>query len=603
MGAARDYRSHNPDISGAVLVTDGAACYSGTEFAAGLGWIGLLSGLFISVHIITESGCGKNRIDGHFSRVNAHLHKVVQQGRGKLNVTNARSASVALASLGGLNGSITLLMEFTRLSPPSSSKGMTAPKKFKAIQGLDRSAQRKYSYDNDDKPVDIELFRVPLFKDTPDSVVSAGDLARAYPEWLRDINYGDGKYTAYYADEALRAAHGRSRQVPMKVVITAEDRSNRAKRIACQELKLRGRHEELIDKQQAQVVDMEARSTCFHCPVPSCGYHVSSKAWFDKHLEDGQHQSADAGRTDQDNLVLLCHEALQGCQQVSTLDSVLSTQRVDRDSVPAAALPAITLCDGVTPLDLSALAWEAGWAHRRSSRPQPSSERVTEFLLYLQERSTVDGLTKTLPSDGARAMRLRGTAAGEAIFNASEKDRATMQRLPGDIHFFRMREWRDVGQIKAQISKPTGDLRRSLQVLQDRRQALEAREADPLVDVAAKITSKIALLSRLKALERGCTDQQRLLVQERIDNIRTRSTTTPLKDLRPLLVDIMRALEPEEQGDGAEGGAAESDTASEEVDPFYEEDIDLLQQYPVEFIVQDGEDSDAAADSDSEYGS
>lgn len=64
-----DYKSRpeNSHVTEGIEVSDGAGCFSGSDFFVALACMGLWTGIFIIMHCISEAGQGKTRVDTHFA--------------------------------------------------------------------------------------------------------------------------------------------------------------------------------------------------------------------------------------------------------------------------------------------------------------------------------------------------------------------------------------------------------------------------------------------------------------------------------------------------------------------------------------------------------
>jgi hypothetical protein len=597
IGPIRHYVAKRPDTKSATLMSDGAGAFSSSEYAYTLSLVGAATGVFIEKHIVTESGCGKNRVDGHFSRINVHLSKVVSEGRGKSDVTNAREAAQALASQGGLRGCTSMLMEFEPLQPPtkssrasSSSKPKTAKDKDKAkakakgkskakaakaanrvkpIPGLDRHNERRYRYDEHGEFLGIDLHLIALFRDKPDLKVSAERLRACLPAWKGAADYGATTlYTVYQPAEEIRQVQSRSFTAGGRCVVSGRDHVNRVNRVAAKNLRLSQRYDAKVEAEREAAVQLKMRSKRYHCPHPDCTYDIGSKFKLDKHVDGGEHLIAPSQRTDKDNLIVLCHEVSQQFRQSSTMASLLSPLRTDNRGLPVASLSPQTLCDGCTPFDPTSVRYKCGWALKHQQRAQPMTIAVLEFLIYLQERGTVDGVTKTLPADGARAMRLRGTAAGASIFTSTAKDKQTMQPHPQGVAFFKMAEWKDASQIKAYLRKPGGELRRSLARLLEIAANKAKRATDPVCAEVAALKSKAQVIARVRRLEKNLDAEDLALVADERKAFWDRHEVDPPAKLRPLVEAILRKLQPAP----AESDEEDSEDEQEEEELEVEED-------------------------------
>ena len=99
------YKSNNNHIVKAILLTDGAGCFSGEYLFFNLPYIYYTTDIYIIKHLVFESGQGKTALDGHFSVLNVVLDREVHKGH---NVMDQYDAVINLNSNGGINNSIAL---------------------------------------------------------------------------------------------------------------------------------------------------------------------------------------------------------------------------------------------------------------------------------------------------------------------------------------------------------------------------------------------------------------------------------------------------------------------------------------------------------------
>lgn len=125
-----------PHITHCSISTDGAGCFSGAQFFTFLPALGMLTGIRVDVHIVTEVGCGKSELDGHFSYIRHFLIKNVAAGQGKSDFDNAELAAKVLC----LNGGIANTMTAVVLDEKSQLRSVSA------ITGLDLNLCREFQY-------------------------------------------------------------------------------------------------------------------------------------------------------------------------------------------------------------------------------------------------------------------------------------------------------------------------------------------------------------------------------------------------------------------------------------------------------------------------
>ena len=102
----------NPNITEAILMTDGAGCYSGAYLFAFLPLLYRMTGVKIIRHYISEAGQGKTMLDTHFSYCMRHVSISVSSGRGANNLTSGIAVVVALQQRDGVAHSIAEALTF-----------------------------------------------------------------------------------------------------------------------------------------------------------------------------------------------------------------------------------------------------------------------------------------------------------------------------------------------------------------------------------------------------------------------------------------------------------------------------------------------------------
>jgi len=84
-----EYHARNPHITAAIVLTDGAGNFAGTEFWIFLSLLHLFTGIKVILHIVKEAGCGKSFLDTHFAFCMHILTLLVAEGRGTMDITCA----------------------------------------------------------------------------------------------------------------------------------------------------------------------------------------------------------------------------------------------------------------------------------------------------------------------------------------------------------------------------------------------------------------------------------------------------------------------------------------------------------------------------------
>jgi hypothetical protein len=136
----KGYKGDNPHITKATLVTDGAGCFSGVFLFLFLSDLGLLTGISITAHLISEAGCGKSPLDTHYAYCNATTIQHVKEGRGKGDIDDAESCVRALTHRGGIANSIAMVAHID----------LTKVTDTKPFTHLSHYMHREYIYSKDE---------------------------------------------------------------------------------------------------------------------------------------------------------------------------------------------------------------------------------------------------------------------------------------------------------------------------------------------------------------------------------------------------------------------------------------------------------------------
>ena len=106
--------SKNAHIVKGYVFSDGAGCFAGSEFCIGLTKIGDWSGIHIINHFISEAGCVKTSLDGHFAYARSHLIRTVATVGGVFDIFDAETAAIALVQRGGIQSSTAAYVKLER---------------------------------------------------------------------------------------------------------------------------------------------------------------------------------------------------------------------------------------------------------------------------------------------------------------------------------------------------------------------------------------------------------------------------------------------------------------------------------------------------------
>lgn len=472
-----------PHIEYAVLITDGAACFNSTEFATAVPSMGALTGIFVRVHIVTEAGCGKSRLDGHFPFANAHCAKVVREGKGMWDINNARDCAVALAHMGGIKNTIPVYLQF-----PRDAERKTAALKIRAYPTLERHGQRNYIYNEEGEWISTELHLIPMYCETPDLVLLPSDFFDCFPvhERITHRDYTRNTTTRYDPEDELRLAQPRASQIA-NPIITAHDReSAQARKVARANAKVQQKKDAETLKIASSDKQRET-SLLLHCTIPGCAYKVHSNAWYLKHMSlPASEHIVKRNTTDKDDIILLCVESTTTTKFSASLETVMNTDRTDPSDQTLAELPVQYLHDNVTIYNPAETRFKSGWGHKVTAKPHYVNAKTLEFLIFLQQRGAVSG-TNTLASDGVEAMRWKGTARGADIFTSTPTDLAMMEPNQRNIREFKVHEHKDASQIKGYLRESLSELQKTHAGLLEKEAEAAARLQDPLRGVIFKL--------------------------------------------------------------------------------------------------------------------
>jgi hypothetical protein len=145
-----EYKIRNPAVEEAILMTDGAGCYSGVYLFAFLPLVHTMTGIKIIRHYISEAGQGKTLLDTHFSYSIRHVHTSVCSGKGDNNITSGDDCVRALQQRGGVAHSLAEALTFG-----SNNKNYEVLK----FENLTSFSHREYSY-NDAGQCTVSLYHI-----------------------------------------------------------------------------------------------------------------------------------------------------------------------------------------------------------------------------------------------------------------------------------------------------------------------------------------------------------------------------------------------------------------------------------------------------------
>jgi hypothetical protein len=524
------FKDAQPHITHAALVTDGAGAFVSTEFAGALPYLSKSSGIAILTHVVTEAGCGKSRLDGHFPYANVHCKRSVREGEGDHDITTARECAKALGRLGGLQNTTSVYVEMERRIPAA---------KVQPIGTLDHYSQREYIFDDDGDLVQIELHHFALFSDEPDYILLAEELENCFPD-DELLQYGATLVEIYHPDRSYD--HLRTRSKDQRPVVTTEDRARCRADRAQKQLTRQQRWWQQCHPEEPLRQLLYEQSPLHRCQLPGCSYKVRSLRYFERHTE--RHRTIPDRRgipTDRDAVVRQCSTAVHGAKYSANMESVLADDRVDAAQPLAHFLEVpLSLCTG-EPFDVTKSRPKLGFGHKSSADSSYVTVKILRFIIYLQQRGA-DGGTKTLPSEAAEAMLWCGTKHGATILCRTATDKQMMAPHPEEVRCFKLHELRDAQQLKAYLRKSHAELLAQLKNLEEKEAEQQRRLEDPVREaVFTKLKSSAIARAKLKALtnlhpEEMAAEPMTALAENFEDH------TVPLASLRAIMLEIVNLL-------------------------------------------------------------
>lgn len=513
--AVQTYVKVNPHICRCYVLTDGAGCFVCVEFLGFLANLGYNTGLFVRLHLVSESGCGKSYLDGHFCYGMLHLSKVVKFGEGKNDIHCAEDIASALTMLGGIKNSMPILCtslnrstagrenskardaaavdddvaqddeEEEEEATPADEPSKAAPSlhsKIKELPGLKSFLHREIVYSEDGEVEAIHLSSVSFLFDEPDMIISRAELADHFPERKLPpsslITYEVGSLSVSLSSRDLNQC------------ITKEEKALKADLHSSRKIKAQ---EKFVAAEQAEarlVKNNLSLSTLLYCSTAKCFFSCERPCTLAQHESRGEHwftktavrhrvrrlrhiltndatsnqtfiektvsyrcrNEASEGTT-RDTIKMMCADSTKGVLSAATLSSSQQTERPDHVMTLAAIRQE---CPQFNPSSSSTSFFRLGFGFKRNCASVPTSVGAMKFVVYLQGRGDKagDNVSKTIPSSGAKAMKLLGTKEGEKIFNDTDNDRATMKANETETRVFKLHELLSATQLKSFLSKP-----------------------------------------------------------------------------------------------------------------------------------------------------
>ena len=254
-----------PNAKNAVLMTDGAGCYSGVFLAINLVCLVEWTGIRITDHFISESGQGKSILDGMFGVLTQFIRRLTRTGS-KYDILKAEHLQQALCSEGCPPGNIAEETIFDRAKESHVSKNnFTGLKKFK---------HRKYLYSERGNCVGIKCFEHSFCNN--EGVFKSIDA-------LRNMMFS-GKFQAM-PNTILLSNTGLP---PLKPVVWEEDHSSQKALKKGQRIeKVAGNRRSKFAAVLSKAQEAKATSRAFPCTTANCHRVFLYRARLLRHLAKG----------------------------------------------------------------------------------------------------------------------------------------------------------------------------------------------------------------------------------------------------------------------------------------------------------------------------
>lgn len=175
------HKEREKPFTKAYLLSDGAGCFSGTEFTMFLCYVGKFTGIRIIAHIVSEAGSGKSSLDGHFCYLIFWLIFVVTQGRGDANMYCAEDLARNLMANGGIASTIAASINIVRggVNEDGNDDDNQANVVGGSLRSLDHHLFRGFNYETDepgDVASSLALHHMSFRDGEPDMLVTLDEL-------------------------------------------------------------------------------------------------------------------------------------------------------------------------------------------------------------------------------------------------------------------------------------------------------------------------------------------------------------------------------------------------------------------------------------------
>jgi hypothetical protein len=472
-GVLLDYKQHNgTHVEEVLTLSDGAGCLSGLELLLLLPLMGRWTGIRVIQSFISEAGCGKTPLDGHFCFGRAHAVHTVKAGKGDFDIHDAASAAFCLVQRGGIANTTVAEVVYHRASQ------IKLAKRLKNIRNIHH---RTYEYDAVTGAFTAAILRTQYGRGLGEKKTAAwlfGHVKKEEGGVLPPVLTGNNGTGVIFRVASAETPSPIQRDTVPSLTLGSQEKS---KRVKMQQAKIvdkgAGCAADFQAKEEALEEDRLARCCVFHCQTKGCTAVYQKQGNLDNHIEAGKHWLGKSDvlkytRTDdsptvrggseviRDAVIEKSAEALAGVGGWRLGNERQLDQQMQLENSQTPLATAVYLCiDGKQrQLDRSSVLSKPGFALRGSCKLQKvlkkSRAKKFAFIVWvhgLGEKS-VSGpnAVKTAPERAAKLMRLVGTLEGQQAY---PEDPYMVANEDGAKTFF-YAELLHSSQIKAYMGKP-----------------------------------------------------------------------------------------------------------------------------------------------------
>lgn len=465
--------SHGQHITQAQVMSDGAGCFDCINTLVFAPFIGRWTRISITNWFISEAGCGKTPLDGHFCYNRSRLIQGVMTGKGKFDVYDAESACLCLCQDGGI--------EYTTVAQVFIDRhGQIDANKFEGIRSF---AHWQFVYDSNNiftkcllRPQSGRGAGVEKSADFFKSLlVNGSGIQQCVP-----VNGTGVTYRVYAPDTTII-----SRTSPPSIPLGIVDKS---KAVRIRDIRVHKRHQKVVEELKIQEETRRQRQedcNAFFCPETTCTAVFQRRANYDDHImkttaDFSQHWLGKSGvmkhtfpktpiltrggpEVKKDLMITHAEACLRNVQGVK-----LPPQAMEHRAAEILALQAPLQIASYTCIDGSIHGAfnvvEAGFAMKGQHDVKAAKRRQApklEFIVWVHSRGVpaISGpnAIKMCPEQSARLMRLVGTQEGEDKF----PNDPYMKASPTGKRKFLCVEWLHQSQIKSYMGKTNAALKKT----------------------------------------------------------------------------------------------------------------------------------------------